>query len=325
MLSFVTCMRKHFWQYEVGLRRIETGLALRFGSAFHRAMEARWQGKSYEESLLAATSGDIDELSTFTVGALLAGYYERYGTVETGKMLPEKKFYSEIEAGFQAAGIIDCLGEIDGRSAVIEHKTTSDSVSDDSDYWLRLSFNMQILNYVIEARKLGFLPEVIFYDVIRKPSISQKMIDDRDADGLKIVNDTSGKRAIKKDGKPRLTGGDGFTVQQHLETPAEFGDRLYQDTLARPDFYFARREVPILSSQLQQFYNQRSAIISLIVSARNREFEQHDCEAWPRNVSEHTCNFCEYKGFCLQGIEVDLSNPPSGFEISTPSPELTKI
>ena len=34
------CPRKHFWQCEVGLRKSESSFALRFGTAWHAAMEA---------------------------------------------------------------------------------------------------------------------------------------------------------------------------------------------------------------------------------------------------------------------------------------------
>jgi len=43
MAALLGCPRKHYWRYEAGLPPVAEGHALRFGSARHAAMEARWQ------------------------------------------------------------------------------------------------------------------------------------------------------------------------------------------------------------------------------------------------------------------------------------------
>lgn len=359
MMTFLQCQRKHFWQYEIGLRKInEDALPLRFGSAWARAMEARWNGRSYEDALAAAcpVGIDLDNYAMATISALLAAYYEVYGSSESeGKIKPEVQFKSDLGNGFTAEGKIDGLGELnnenqypdttdcsDGderkanashysahhdsyRSAIIESKTTSDSVAPDSDYWLRCTFNLQVNQYIVEARKLGHDVDVAFYDVTRKPGIKPKEIDDLDEQKRKIVEDANGVRQFTKDGSARQTGdkAKGWTVKSHVETPDEFCDRLYKDALARPDFYFARREMPVIEQNLQSFKYQRQMISETIGFLRKAECPPtRDVDAWPRNVSEHTCDFCPYKSFCLQGLSVDVANPPAGFSIQPFNPEL---
>ena len=57
MAAFLACPRKHYYQYELGLEREESAPALRFGSAMHRALEARANGEGLLESYEAAKDG----------------------------------------------------------------------------------------------------------------------------------------------------------------------------------------------------------------------------------------------------------------------------
>ena len=51
MAAVLSCPRKHYYRYEIGLIRESSALALRFGSAFHDGMEGRWLGLSFHEFL----------------------------------------------------------------------------------------------------------------------------------------------------------------------------------------------------------------------------------------------------------------------------------
>jgi hypothetical protein len=330
MNCLMRCPRAHFWQFEVGLRRSETGLALRIGSAWARAMEARWLGNDYDDALAAALPEgiDLDAYAAQTVAALLAGYYEFHGANEVaGTINPEVQFKSRLRGtGFTVEGKIDGVGSLkDGRSVLIEAKTTGDSLAPDSDYWLRLRFNLQVMQYVSESRKLGWDLSEVYYDVTRKPSIRPKSVDNLDEQGRKIVVDANGQRVFLKNGEPRLSGDKekGYVVKSHVETPEEFGERLYQDTKARPDFYFARREVPIIDQEVEAFESQRLSLAKMIKHFRRQEkSEQRNANVWPRAVSEQTCGFCAYKDFCLQNISVDINQPPTGFSVQPFNPEL---
>jgi len=322
-------MRKYFYRHELNLQHTSEKAALTFGSAWHRAMEERWKGSTGEHALIMAI-GDVatlDELQVATLTGLLTGYYHHYAHDPIKELQPEQQFQFPLAGSrtFDAAGKIDGLGtHEDGRPLLLEHKTTSDSVTPDSDYWLRLRCNNQIMQYVHAARLCGVPTELILYDVTRKPSIRPKTIPVLDEAGRKVVLiDATGERALKKDGAPRESAGDGMTVQTREETAEEYGQRLTEDTIARPEFYFARREVPILDQDLNEFVVQRLEISRMILSLRRASrstAKPH--QAWPRNCSSTTCDFCEFKEFCLQNIEVNPAQPPVGFIVGNRNPEL---
>lgn len=332
MDTLLSCQRRHYWSYEVGLKAVTDAKALVFGAAWHAAMEARWQGMAFEDALKAATKGvtDFDEYAMATLSGMLAGYYSRYADCEIVKVLhPEIEFRLPIEGSrtFDSAGKIDGLAVLtDERQCLFEHKTTSDSLDADSDYWTRLRFNLQIYQYVQAARSLGWNIELAIYDVARKPSIAPKQVPTLDEQGRKIVLDANGERVMKANGEPRETGdaAKGYTLQSSIETPEQFADRLAADIAERPDFYFARREVPILDQDMQEFEVQRYELGKLILSLRQAEKRCPDRpeRAWARNVNMMTCRMCPYTSFCLQNISVNLQQPPAGFAVGVKHQEL---
>jgi len=90
------------------------------------------------------------------------------------------------------------------------------------------------------------------------------------------------------------------------------------DTLERPDFYFARREVPILEDELARFREERDQLAAEIAWRRRSR-------AWPRAVSEMSCRICEFAGFCLQGMQADAEHVPAGYMCGRAHEELTEV
>lgn len=295
-------------------------------------MEAYAKKQPIDEVLNAAIPEgcDLDELQIATLNGLLVGYYCRYQNDPLYESIPELEFKGKLDGSrtFQVAGKMDNLAKTwDGCLTLFEDKTTSESLDSDSDYWLRLRFNSQLLQYVLAARSLGYDVRKIIYDVVRKPAIEPKQIPVLDDQSLKIVNDANGNRVFKKDGSPRESADKekGYTLLTRVETPEEFGDRLIADTKARPDFYFARREVPILEDDLQEFTAQRLTISWTILQNRKMQKKVSRPElAWARNVSATTCKGCQYQSFCLQNITVNPDQPPAGFAVKPFNQELSQ-
>jgi hypothetical protein len=169
------------------------------------------------------------------------------------------------------------------------------------------------------------VPEVILYDVARKPGISPKQVPTLDENGLKIVLGPDGQRVFKKDGSPRESADTekGYVVQSSIETPDQYSDRLYADIRERPDFYFVRREVPVLDRDIEEFECQRLELGKLILSFRAAQKRVPLKQlAWPRNVGM-TCRMgCEFCAPCLNNIEADENHVPSGFVVAEKNPEL---
>lgn len=290
-------------------------------------MEARWKGATIEDAFKACLVDKILLEDQVTVlSSMFSGYYKRYEQEYLIGIIPE------IEFRYPMAGsrTFDCAGKIDGISAdgksLVEHKTAGCDIAPDSDYWLRLRGNVQIMQYVLAGRKLGHQIETIIYDVARKPTIYPKQINLLDENGLKIVHDSTGNRAYKKDGKPYESGNaeKGLVVQTALETPDQFGDRLFADTQARPEFYFARREVPVLDDDLNEFVIQRQVLARQILQSRAEGRKASKPEhGWPRNVGEMNCKYCEFASFCLQNAAININYPPAGFVCGAANSELS--
>ena len=334
--TLLGCMRKHYWRHEVRLVKTTDADALRFGSAWHKAMETRGRGGSIEEAFNSAIAEAVqhnrtlDEIQVATLSGMLAGYFSRYHGDTVAAMHPEVEFRYPIlgSRAFVAAGKIDGLCTLaDGRLVLREYKTAGYDLSPDSDYWLRLRCNIQIMQYVWAARQGGWDVHEVEYDVARKPMIAPKQIPAFDEQGRKIVNDAQGRRVFKSDNAPRESAdaAKGYILVSAVETPEQFGDRLHEDATTRPDFYFQRREVPVLDDDLAEFLAQRLELARLVLSLRraSRKLPRPE-QAWPRNVGEMTCRWCEYAGFCLQNGRVDTAAPPCGFRIGTANPELTQ-
>ena len=275
------CPYYHWLRYEIGLRSLVTADALRFGSAWHRAMEARHNGAEITAALVAGIGDrtEVDEVQVATLSGMLAGYYHHYGE-DRWQVVPELEFSYALRRG---RGAMWASGKIDGiitgtRCMVLECKTAGADIGPDSDYWLRLRGNLQVLQYVEGARSLGYDPQCVIYDVARKPGIRVKQ----------------------------------------AETIEEYGDRLAADTIERPGFYFARREVPIIEAELMRFRSERDAL------AKEIAWRRRAC-AWPRAVSERVCMTCEFSGFCLQGVVPTAEDVPGGFVVGGLHEELTEV
>ena len=286
---FLACPRRHYWRYELGLKPVIGTDALNFGSAWHRAMEARWKGMDIMAAYYAgvADKPEIDEVQLATLSGMLNGYYKLYESDPVKELHAEVEFSTPLPGSraFDVAGKIDGLAVMhDGRLCLLEHKTAGCDIAPESDYWLRLRGNLQIMQYVLAARALGWDVALVIYDVARKPSIR---------------------------------------VKQN-ETVEQYGERLAADTQERPEFYFARREVPILEDDLAEFQVQRLVLARMILGcqgeARRAKRPEH---GFPKNVSEMGCRTCDFAGPCLQGISMDAEHVPAGFVIGEKHEELT--
>ena len=141
--------------------------------------------------------------------------------------------------------------------------------------------------------------------------------------------DADGNRCIKRDGTPKKSADSakGETYRTHAETPDEYAERLRDDILSRPDFYFARREVTVTDAQLEAFMLQERMMAGQIIDARanGRGAERRGLpyeSAFMMNVGKMTCDMCDYAPFCLAGQTIDAAKPPPGFANVGATPEL---
>lgn len=335
---FKKCPRKHFYAYELGIRSGTTAKPLRMGGAVHVALDVRGKGEARETAIARAITSyeelpdwaSTDELvfewaiERVKVIELIDGYFWRWedakqpGDIEIAEVIQSEKVFrlpilnpdtGKATPTFQRAGKRDKVVRLaDGRIAVQEHKTCGQDIGPESDYWLRLEIDEQISEYFVTGRTEGFDIATVLYDVIRKPTIEPRLIPVIDENGFKIVLDAAGDRVFKKNGEPRESGDSeqGWKVQTRRETPKEYGARLRQDIRERPDFYYQRREIPRLDSDLAEHDHEMWQIQQSIREAQKSG-------RWYRNTNSCTnMGRCEYLRICRNGLRMG-DEPPTGF------------
>lgn len=333
MASARMCLRHHWYRYELGIVKDSEAEYYKFGKAFHAGLECWHKTQNPGEALAAAlkvpVSNDYDhEILT----SLIAAYTRLTEPIQFDRA--EMQFEIPIinpdtkhpARNFALSGKIDGLFIDDaGRNLIIEHKTTSEDISPDSDYWLRLRVDPQISLYTLAARRMGIDICGVLYNVVRKPSIRPKQIPETDENDVKIcVDDVTGERVKNKDGKSwKQSACEGCHLVTRDETPEEFGNRLLADINDRPDFYFARREIPILDDHLAEFESE----------VWQQQIRLRQCQLsglWFRSISKFTCGNCQYAPLCLQSVRLQ-QNPdgsvqiPSGYIKSEPHEELFNV
>jgi hypothetical protein len=304
MSTLRACPRRHYLRYELGLARVRQDAPLRLGAAFHCGLESRNRGMDAPAAMAEARAGyDIVPdwadptdwaVERETLAQLLAGHFWRYENDNLEILAAERTFelpLSNPDTGkssraFVLAGKIDAIVKLpDGRLAVLEYKTAGEDIGPDAEYWLRLRCDPQISLYLLAARAMGFDVAMVLYDVTRKPSI-------------------------------RL---------RQNETPEQFGQRLLDDIAQRPDFYFARREVPRLEDDLAEYQAEVWQQAQQLLEIRRRAGRLGDpSRAWFRNAGRFTCGYCDFAQLCLNSVRVQPGSPaPCGFQLlADPNPEL---
>ena len=307
--AFATCPRRFFYSHELGWQPAVEARALTFGKAWHGFLERLAAGDEHPIETMVESAEGFDQLTEMEAGTLYAfaqAFLDRY---HLPKIKSEVTFRDRVDGSrFIVTGRIDGVTE-DGR--IVEYKTTSSSIAPESDYWLRLKHNLQVLLYAAQLDRNTSAA----YFVMRKPTLRPVQVPVLDSEGRKIVIDLStGARALNKDGSPRQSAGAGLEVQTREETADEFSQRLYCDISRRPDFYFAAKEVPLRAKEIVQAMDDIYGIVREVQLMRRNE-NGYTCRenAWRRNCSEFNCAHCPYRPICLDTDYETASGVPEGF------------
>ena len=256
----------------------------------------------------------IENAATAKAAALFLGWTRAFRPVlEEHDVLEIESEFSfpllnpETEAPsktFLEAGKIDGVlrHKTSGIIKVLEHKTTSDSIDPDSNYWPRLVMDTQISKYLLSLRARGLEANQVCYDVIKKPAYKLGTVPILDENGLKIVQDQNGARMTTVDGKKWRQTADaekGWAVASRPETPQELFDRTYQEISARPFSYFVQRDIARSDADLLEYMNDAWSQSQQILWFRRRNL-------WPRNPSACTqYNTCEFFELCSGRSTID--------------------
>lgn len=234
--SYQKCPIHHYYRYKLGYRSIAKADSLTFGTMIHEGLEEIYKTGTY------TPPQEIDTYDRAKVDALLSGYinyWPRPNVVSTETTF--EKTLINPETGrkihtYRVKGVVDAVLD----DAIVEHKTTSQDITDGSLYWQKLDMDPQVYLYLWLTGK-----QKCIYDVIHKgvPKPKDKPI--RDANGLLQVVDASGTRIMTKSGTPRQTGSTehGYRVLCSPESPVEYRDRLVDEIAQNPGKYYKRCEI----------------------------------------------------------------------------------
>ena len=337
--AFKICRKRHWFAYELGLRKELDAKALRMGSNYHEALELLAQKEStgvacnrlYDIYRQCPEPLDLYDwqIEQETLVRLVCGYFWRWqddgltylATEQTFRLPLFNPATGKSTPVFELAGKIDGIVELeDRRQAVVEHKLISEGLDSDSTLWRRLRIDHQITLYMLAARRLHYPVDTVLYDVTRKPTIKPCNVPLVDDDGLKIVLDSDGQRVLLKNGKPRQTADTkaGYSIQTRPMTVEEWGEKLRQDIGDRPDFYYARTEVPRLDQDLEQYQYELWDIQQTLRQAQR-------LDRWYRTCNRDTCGWCPYFDLCCNGYQKGEPLPEGFIQLTNVHPELGEI
>ena len=187
---------------------------------------------------------------------LLVGYHARWADAEYLPVAVERVVQADLwnpETGrksrsFTLAGKIDLTVAFRDRVVLMDHKTTSEDIADpNAPYWRQLIVEGQPSHYMLLEWLNGRKVDDAVWDVVRKPTISPKLLPKAEARAAAVTHDYFGRRLA-----------DESILALNAEKPREslemYEARLAHDcTLARPEWYFQRRSVPRLDGELHEY------------------------------------------------------------------------
>ena len=209
---------------------------------------------------------------------------------------------------------------------VLERKSTSRSIAPDSEYWDRSKKDTQVSMYALAFRDLVAsgaieVPKNLqrfgntLYDVWHKPTIKPCMLTQAETNTLIVTgvycgqpfratsdgSEINGVKTLVEQGKK------GFAIKETVEM---FAARLLQDIYARPDHYFARREIARTDQEVREFRKELFAIYQA-----QKAYSKHDC--WFSNESAcRATSTCAFVPICYgPGADAvcDGKTTPPGF------------
>lgn len=255
-----------------------------------------------------AVVGPDDWQVAATCHGLIIGYHERWQDEQSAIEVVEiEKAYQSplvnIDTGrssrtFTTAGKIDKLASDPKGLILIDHKTTSQDISDPTGpYWRQLAVDSQASHYELLLLANGIRLDGIVWDVTRKPGIKPKQVAAKVRKEILELSHYCGTELTSET----------LEYLHATEKPRENGElyaaRLAAETIENPDRYFGRRSNPRTREQLAEYATELWGTAGQIRDARR--LDQHY-----RN-SGACFNYgtpCRFLGLCSGTDEPESTN-----------------
>lgn len=187
---------------------------------------------------------------------------------------------------FAVAGKLDVIAELNGRRILIDHKTTSEDITDpNASYWRQLVVEGQVNHYMLLDWLHGQKFDYAVWDVTRKPGIRPKKLSKAERASIVATGEYFGQK-VTAVSRMRLQ-------TEESEDLGLYELRLAADCTDRSDWYFQRRPVPRLDSEILEYARELWEHSQEILHVR--QTNRH-----PRNSG--ACLLygspCEYLGIC---------------------------
>lgn len=364
MTSAKSCLRRHWYAYEFGIRKDRTTGPLRMGSAFHHALEELSGGVDLEFAINSATA-DYEHMPPWCQSAedmidwaiegeivkrLIAGYHERWGPCTDEEVVAAEVAFDlplvNPETGrpspiWRVAGKVDKIVRLaDGRLMIGELKTAGDDLSPESDFWKRLRIDQQISLYASAARRMGHDVKGIVYDVTRKPLIRPRPLTQADTKEFLDTGDYFGEKFITQgnplDGTLRINN-EAVVVELGATPKATKNEPNPQQKFAIREtvtMYGARIAEDMRRNPEWYFCRKEIARVDADLAEAEWELWQiagllRECGKagrWPRNTASCLRPYkCEFWELCTGGYDTSTGVVPSGYrKLDYVHPELVQ-
>ena len=210
---------------------------------------------------------------------------------------------------------------------VVEHKTTSEEIALGSPYWKRLELDAQVTKYLGGARALGYDPQHVLYDVIRKPRIRPMLATPVEArkytlekskacpeckkksaapgpHRIETVDEEDGSISVRECVEGRIVTDPGGRLYANMrefdETAEEFRLRLRADIAENPDEYYRRGEIPRTDEEERDAAADEWAVgLQIRESQRSGRWSRNTaaCKTWGK--------FCEFFDVCTKTTSIN--------------------
>ena len=251
---------------------------------------------------------------------LMRGYDARWIAaghgVEAVECLVQSELYnpdSERKSrSFTIAGRLDTILRVESRRLIVDHKTTSEDISDpNSPYWRQLAIEGQASHYMLLEWLNGRKADGAIWDVVRKPGISPKKLSKADIKSVTMLKTYCGE-PVSDEAIAEMQA-------TERETLGMYEMRLAQDcTTERPQWYFQRRIVPRLDAELHEYATELWEHSQELLHARR--FGRHARNSGACMMYHSPCKFL---GICSGHDTADSSNWQSKAQVHVELPELS--
>jgi len=197
---------------------------------------------------------------------------------------------------FSIAGKLDVKAreEATGHRVVVDHKTTSEDISDPNGaYWRQLIVESQPTHYLLLEWCNGEKYDYGLWDSMRKPQIAPKLLLKKDVTRL-----LDGAAYF---GTPLDEDSKAYVREHERETLMMYIGRLVEDVcVERPERHYQRRLIPRLDSEMLEYAGDVWGHGQDLLHARRNN-------RWPRNSGAcFTFNRpCKFLGLCSKHDTID--------------------